>query len=165
MVPNQRGRLFLLCLISICFCSACLNDGHPLGWQATDLLPHGVPITIIAPPEADIKPGKLQSVLLKDLIIKGEDNYDLQIFYGTAMTNDIAALKNEHLQIVQANPYFQKIVKEEVSGFIYQSRIDTTSTYGFHFTKLQGDLEINFQSGMGSLHSLEEIERMYEGVK
>ena len=102
---------------------------------------------------------------MKDLTIQGSDNYNVQLFYSPAITNDIAKLKNDHLQIVQDNRYFSRIIREEVAGFIYQSVIDSTATYGFRLVKLQGDMELNFQTGMNQLFTQEEAELMYEAVK
>ena len=155
----------LLTLVILVICSSCTPEGHEKGWQPLDLLPHGIPVSIMAPPDAEVKKGKLSSVLLKDLTIQGGDNYNVQLFYSPAITNDIARLKNDQLQIVQDNRYFSRVVKEEVAGFIYQSMIDTIPSYGFHLVKLQGDLELNFQSGMNQLFTQEEVELMYEAVK
>lgn len=154
---------FLLILFFVF--SACTPEGHERNWQPLDLTSYGAPISVLAPTDAVIKTGSLKSVLLKDLTIQGGDHYDIQLFYSPAVTNDIAKLKNDNLQNAQSNRYFRKIVREEVAGFIYQSVIDTTETYGFHFTKLQGDLEFNFQTGLGKLFSLEDVQLMYEAVK
>ena len=162
-ISLRTGLLLSLSIFLIC--SACTPDGHEKGWQPLDLLPHGVPVSIMAPADAKVKQGKIESVLLKDLTILGEDNYNVQLFYSPAITNDIARLKNDQLQIVRDNRYFSKVVKEEVAGFIYQSVIDTVPSYGFNFVKLQGDLELNFQSGMNQLFTQEEAEMMYEAVK
>ena len=155
----------LTSLLLVFFLLSCTPEGHVKGWQPLDLLPYGVPVSVLAPPEASVKTGRLHSVLLKDLTIEGGSDYNIQLFYSPAVTNDIARLKNDQVQNVRANRYFQKIVSEEVAGFIYQSMIDSTSSYGFRFVKLQGDLELNFQTGMSHLFSLEEVQLMYEAVK
>lgn len=156
------AAFFLLFIFAI---TNCTPDGHVRGWQPLDLLSYGVPVSILAPPEAIVKPGKLKSALINDLTIKGGSDYSIQLFYGPAVTNDIARLKNEHVENVRANRYFHKIVREEVAGFIYQSMIDSTATYGFRFVKLQGDQELNFQTGLGALFTLEDVQLMYEAVK
>lgn len=162
----MNKQILSLCFICITFILyTCTPDGHERNWQPIDLTSHGAPVSILAPTDVVIKSGSLKSALLKDLTIKGGEDYNIQLFYSPAITNDIAKLKNDHLQNVQANRYFRKIVREEVAGFIYQSVIDTTETYGFHFTKLQGNLEFNFQTGMGELFSLEDVQMMYEAVK
>lgn len=156
---------FLVLLTLFILASSCQPEGHSKGWQPLDLLAHGPPVTIMAPPNAEVKPGQLHSSIMNDLTIKGTDGYNIQLFYGTAITNDIAKLKNDQLQLVRNKRYFNRLVKEEVAGFIYQSMIDSVESYSFNFTKLQGDMELNFQSGLGSIFSLEEAELMYEGVK
>jgi hypothetical protein len=119
----------------------------------------------MAPPEAEVKKGKLNSMLVSDLTIKGGSDYSIQLFFGPAVTNDIARLKNEHLENVRANRYFRKIVREDAAGFIYESLIDSTKTYGFRYVKLQGDQEQNYQTGLGALFSLDDVQLMYEAVK
>jgi len=144
---------------------SCDADDHPKGWQVLDLLPYGPAVTIMAPPDAVVKVSELKSSLINDISISGADNYQLQIYFSTSLTNDIAKLKNDQLQIARNTRYFRRIVKEEVAGFVYQSLIDSTETYSFNFTKLQGDMELNFQSGLSGIFTLEEVEMMYQGVK
>ena len=162
--PHRGLYIFVLFLFSALITS-CEPAGHSQGWQPLDLLEHGPAVSIMAPTDAEVKKGSFGSNLMNDLTVKGGDNYNLQIFYGPAITNDIAKLKNDQLQIAQSNRYFKRIVKEEVAGFIYQSMIDSLETYSFNFTKLQGEMELNFQSGMGGIFTLEEAHLMYEGVK
>lgn len=166
----NNSRFSLICLFAIvltCLLSiySCAPDGHPQGWQTLDLLEHGVPVTILAPPAAEVKKGGLQSTLINDLTIVGGSSYNVQLFYSAALTNDIAKLKNDLLQSVKANRYFNRVVREDVAGFIYESRIDSTASYGFRLVKLQGDLELSFQSGFSELFSLEQAELMYDAVK
>jgi len=164
---NTRLSLLLIAATVLTFglLPACGPDGHPLGWQPLDLMSEGVPVTVLAPIGTKVKPGGLESILLKDLTLDGGEGYHIQLFYSPATSNDIAKLKNELLQSVKRNRYFQRIVKEDVAGFIYESRIDTLPSYGFRFVKIQGDLELNFQSGFNQIFTLEEVERMYEAVK
>ena len=165
MNASTRRLLAVTLFLGVFASYACTPDGHVRGWQTLDLTPHNVSTTIMAPPEAEVKPGKLKSALVSDLTIKGGSDYSIQLFYGPAVTNDIARLKNEHLENVRANRYFRRVVREDAAGFIYESRIDSTATYGFRFVKLQGDQELNFQTGMGALFSLEDVQLMYEAVK
>jgi len=80
----------------------CEPSGHSKGWQPLDLLTYGPAVSIMAPANAVVKKGQLGSSLMNDLTVKGDDNYSLQIFYGPAITNDIAKLKNDQLQIAQS---------------------------------------------------------------
>ncbi len=165
MTALSRSLFAAFCLFMVSSLSNCSADGHVRGWQPLDLLPYGVSVSVLAPPDAEVKVGSLKSALVSDLTIKGGSDNSIQRFYGPAITNDIAHLKNEHMENVRDNRYFKKIVKEEVAGFIYQSMIDSTATYGFRFVKLQGDQELNFQTGLGALFSLEDVQLMYEAVK
>ncbi|MCB0639649.1 MAG: hypothetical protein KDC54_23660 [Lewinella sp.] len=152
-------------LLLVLIWSACQPEGHPKGWQPLDLLPYGAPLTIMAPPGAEVKQGRMNSNLFKDVIIKGGDDYNVQLFIATALTNDIARLKNEQLSIVKRNRYFRRVVREDAAGFIYQMMIDSLPSYGFRFVKIQGDGEYTFQTGMGNIFTQEEAQLMYEAVK
>ena len=165
MTGFSRSLLAAFCLFLVFFLNNCSDGGHPRGWQPLDLLPHGVSVSVLAPPGAVVKTGNLNSALVSDLTIKGGSDYSIQLFYGPAITNDIARLKSDHLENVRGNRYFNKIVNEEVAGFIYQSMIDSIATYGFRLVKLQGDQELNFQTGLGALFTLEDVQLMYEAVK
>ena len=165
MTVFSRSFFAAFCLFMVFFLGNCSADGHVRGWQPLDLLPYGVAVSVLAPPDAVVKTGNLKSALMSDLTIKGGSDYSIQLFYGPAITNDIARLKNEHMENVRGNRYFNKIVKEEVAGFIYESVIDSIATYGFRFVKLQGDQELNFQTGLGALFTLQDVQLMYEAVK
>jgi hypothetical protein len=160
MWPAVVATVFMLCLLA-----TCAPDGHPKGWQPLDLMGQGVPLTVLAPPDTEIKPGGWESTLLQDLTLDGGEEYNVQLFYTTATSNDIAKLKNDLLQSVKRSRYFQRVVKEDVAGFIYENRIDTIPSFGFRLVKLQGDLEVNFHSGYNQIFTLEEVESMYEAVK
>ena len=161
-MPNFQ-RVFLMSLALILW--ACQPEGHPKGWQPLDLLQYGAPVSVLAPPSANVTKGKLSSALFQDLSINGGDDYQVQLFHATAMTNDIAKLKNDQLENVKTNRYFNRVVKEDASGFIYQMVIDSIAAYGFRLVKIQGDMELTFQNGMNKIFDLKEVEMMYEAVK
>ncbi len=163
LIPTKALRPILIALLFLIV--ACQPEQHPRGWQPLDLLPHGAPTTILAPPEAEVKKGQMASALVNDLSVIGEKDYSVQIFYGTAYTNDIARLKNDHLENVKRSRYFHSVVKEDAAGFIYRAMIDSLPSYGFRLVKLQGDTEFNFQNGMNRIFTLEDVEMMYEAVK
>lgn len=157
--------VLLACFVLSVFTQSCAPEGHSKGWQPLDLLAHGPAVSIMAPADAQVKKGQLNSSLLSDLTIKGSDNYDVQLLYSKAISNDLAKLKNDQLEIVRNNRFFKRLVKEEEAGFVYVSMIDTVETYGFRYVKLQGDMELNFQNGLNGIFTLEEAQLMYEGVK
>jgi hypothetical protein len=96
---------------------------------------------------------------------KGED-YHIEIYESDAVSRDKAEIKSRLLDDVQSNPYFQKIVVDEESGFIYENAVDSNYiNYGFRYLKLQGDKEYVYQTGLGKKFTLDQVEQMYEGVK
>jgi hypothetical protein len=131
----------------------------------TDLMEHGVPVTIMAPDSAVVK-ARNMGTLMKDVTVKGEGNYDLQIMASSATTSDLARVKAEQLATVKTNRYFSRIVTEEEKGFLYEMALDSNNlNYNFRYIHLQGDQEIIFSAGMASTLSQEEAERIYEAVK
>ncbi len=128
-----------------------------------DLLSHGIPITIMAPPEPDIKVTDL--TVMKDLTIKKDANYYIQLYASSSNTTDVQQLKSERLTDVKKNPYFSKIISEEPNGFIYEKILDSIPSYAFNYVYLQGDQEYIFQTGLTSLFKLEDVQNMYNAVK
>jgi len=129
-----------------------------------DLMSHGIPLTIMAPPEATVKVTDLK--VMKDLTIKKEDdNYDIQLYASSTNSSDIGQLKAERLSDVKKNPYFTKIISEESQGFIYEKVLDSIPYYAFNYVYLQGDQEYIFQTGYTSLFKLEDVQNMYKAVQ
>ena len=130
-----------------------------------DLLEYGVPVTIMAPDSTTVKSSDLGG-LMKDVTVKGDGNYDLQILASSTNSSDIARAKAEALSNVKGKRYFSKIVDESADGFLYEMQLDTNQIYyGFRHIVLQADQEIIFSQGMTSTLSREEAERIYEAVK
>ncbi|MCB0548914.1 MAG: hypothetical protein KDD19_15145 [Phaeodactylibacter sp.] len=157
-------KTLLFSLIALFF-AACQSEPGG-GLKETDLLSFGVPVTIMAPDSAVIKADDLGGGLIRDITIRGADNYNVQVFATQAETSDIARLKAEQLADVKSIRYFEQIISEEEDGFIYKMAIDSSNTsYGFRYIVLQGDLEITFQTGLLGTFSQEEVERMYQAVQ
>jgi hypothetical protein len=134
-------------------------------WKLTSLMPYGVPVTIMAPDSVIVKTSDMGG-LLKDITVRGGEDYYLQIYATDAETTDISKIKANQLAEVKSNRYFSRIVMEEEPGFIYETQIDSNNiNYGFRYIRVQGDKEYIFQTGLTSIYSLEEVERMYEAVK
>ena len=147
------------------FFAACQSEPGN-GLKETDLLAYGIPVVIMAPDSAAIKADDLGGGLIKDVTIRGKDNYNVQVFATQAQTSDLARVKAEQLADVKSIRYFQKVINEEEDGFIYQTAIDSSNiSYGFRYIVLQGDLEITFQTGLLGTFSQEEVERMYQAVQ
>lgn len=158
---NKR-ILILLCVIT--GIGSCQQEAAG-DWEPTSLMPYGVPVTIMAPDSVVVKTSDMGG-LLKDITVRGGEEYSIQIYATDAETNDISKIKANQLADVKSNRYFSRIVEEEEAGFIYETQIDSSNiNYGFRYIHLQGDKEYIFQTGLTGLYTQEEVERMYEAVK
>ncbi len=131
--------------------------------RAVDLLPHGVPLTIQAPPTARVK--AMDWGVQKDITINDDDWYQLQIFYSTAQRRNPATLIREMKQLVEEGRYFSQFLVEEDAGFIFEVSIDSVINYDFRHIKIQGDREYSFQAGMSGMYTLPQIELLYRMAK
>jgi len=151
-------------LISICFLAFACKTDPSSSLKSTNLLAHGLPITIMAPDSAKIESANLS--FSKDVTIQKGDGYYVQIFSTDASTTDLVKIKNEKIAEVKGNPYFSEMVKEEEDGFIYKTAIDPEKeNYGFRHIRIQGDKEYIFQTGLIGTFTLEQVETMYQSVK
>lgn len=152
----------LVLLVVLLF--AC-ESGPSGDWNELNLMRYSIPVSIMAPDSAKVSTAEVSGVMRDVTITSEEDNFAIQIFSGRAFTNDLARLKADQLELVRENPYFEQIVFEEPSGFIFENRIDSTANFGFRYILYRGDNEIIFQNGMGRIFSEEEARSMYEAVK
>ncbi|MEY2904753.1 MAG: hypothetical protein RJA52_769 [Bacteroidota bacterium] len=136
-------------------------------WKSLDLLPHGVPLKVLAPLPDSAKVNKSDmGTILQDITIKNGDDYFIQIFATQAETTDLAKIKAAQMADVKSNRFYSKIVKEEEAGFIYELMIDSANVnYGFRFIKIQGGMEYIFQPGMSGIFTLDQAQNMYKGVQ
>ncbi|MDX1478188.1 MAG: hypothetical protein R3301_10825 [Saprospiraceae bacterium] len=149
-------------LLSAGLVTGCQDEARDNDLVELDLLPHGMPIVIMAPQDPLIE--TLDLVVQKDLTIKKGD-YFVQIFESDATTYDLAAIKSRLLGEVQSNRYYQKIITEDPDGFIYETAIDSSYiNYGFRRVRLQGDKEYIFQTGLRGKFPLEAVEKMYRAT-
>ena len=134
------------------------------GLSELDLLPHGLPITIQAPTGADVVFSDMG--IMKDVTVKGDGNYSLQISSGVATTYDVATIKTELKSQVQEAPYFDEILEEGENGFIYRKKItEDRINHDFRFVKIKGDQEYIFQTGLMGQYTLEEVKAMFSSVQ
>ena len=100
----------------------------------------------------------------KDITIEGE-NYSVQLFVSDATTTDATEVKNTMLAEVQNQQYFSKVIKEDPTGFIYETVIDSTYiSYRFYHIKIKGDKELLFRSGLQGKFTQEQTEATYQAV-
>ncbi len=129
-----------------------------------DLMKHGMPIKIMAPAEPVVEASDMG--IMKDVTVKGEGNYFIQITSGVATTTDVAALKSTQLMEVKNALFFDEIISEEDHGFIYRKKIsEDRINHDFRYIKIQGDQEYMFQVGLMGQFSEDEVKQMYEAVK
>ena len=153
--------LIVLCGLVIASCQQ-ENAGS---WKPKDLLSYGLPVTILAPDSVEVNSSDLGG-LMKDIALRGGDDYSVQFYASEATTNDIDKLKAEQLAEVKSNRYFSRVVSEDEAGFIFENKIDSANTlYGFRFIRVQGDQEIIFQTGLTGVFSQEQTERMYQAIQ
>ncbi|MCB9273946.1 MAG: hypothetical protein H6564_07885 [Lewinellaceae bacterium] len=158
----SKTSLLILALPLLFF--ACRKDAAG-SLKETDLLPYGIPVSIMAPDSTDIKARDLAGVY-RDVTVKGPGNYSVQVLSSTAEDSNLPRIKAEQLADVKANRYFKRIVREEENGFLYETALDSSFTnYGFRYIVLQGDLEIIFQTGLVGQFTQEEAEGMWEAVR
>lgn len=158
----MKNLSIVLCFLVLM--GACKSDPTS-NLTPLSLLPHGIPITIMAPDSAKVR--TMDLLVQKDITVRGEDGYDLQIFASDATSTDVAKITSELKGEVKNNPYFSKIVEEtDVNGFIYETKLDSTITsYGFQLVRVMGDREYIFQNALVGTFSKEEIQTMYHAVK
>ena len=129
-----------------------------------DLMSHGLPIKIKAPAGAEVVTEDMG--FIKDVTVKGEGNYFLQILGSEVSTTDIAAIVSSQKEAAKNSPFFSEIVSEDANGFIFKKQITPERiNYDFRSIKIQGDQEYVFQMGMMGNFSLDEVKTMYAAVK
>jgi hypothetical protein len=118
----------------------------------------------MAPDSAQVKKSEFGSV--KDITIRKGKGFFVQIYARQATTTDFAKRKAEELAEVKNKKYFSKIVREEPTGFIYETKVDSNYIdYGFRYLQIQGSNEYVFQTGLIGPFTLEAAEDMYQAVQ
>ncbi len=155
----------LFVFLSILFFLGSCQSDPTSHLKKLSLLPYGVSLEIMAPDSAKVR--TMDLLVQKDITVRGEDGYDLQIFASDATSTDAAKIASELKGEVKNNPYFSKIVDEsDANGFIYETKIDsTTISYGFQLVRVKGDKEFIFQNALAGTFSESEIRTMYQAVK
>lgn len=129
-----------------------------------DLMSTGVPIKILAPEDSKVVVDDLG--FMKDITIKKDDAFFIQILAGDALTNDRSKIIADQKQTVEEGPFFSQILIEDEAGFIFEKKIDETKiNHDFRLVKIQGNQEYIFQTGLIGTFSLEDVKKMYAAVK
>lgn len=128
-----------------------------------DLMKYGMPIKIHAPAESVAEGSDLG--VMKDVTVKGKDNYFIQITSGLSTSTDIAGLVEAQKQEVSKSEFFEGYIQEDAHGFIFKKKIGDRVNHDFRHIRIQGDQEYLFQTGFMGQFTLEEVQGMYEAVK
>jgi len=156
------GKIYVLGLIFFLVIASCTSGKKDL--KSLDLMSYGVPLKIKAPEGTKVKVKDMS--IYKDITLKDDKDYFVQIISTSATTNDISKIKDERLTEVKQNPFFHKVILDEKNGFVFEKKInDTTFNYDFRFIKLQGDNQFTFQTGLFGLFTKDQALNMYESVK
>jgi hypothetical protein len=157
---------YIVFFVIFLFCLACKNSNSISGLKDLDLMSNGMPIKIKAPEGSVVKSDDMG--LVKEVTVKSEDNYYIQILSGQAYSSDIKVLKNRQMDNAISNKYFSRIVEEDDNGFIFEKKypeLNDLTIYDFGYIKLQGDYQYTFQAGLMSQFTLEQVKKMYKSVQ
>lgn len=155
----MKYSIFLFLAILIV---SCKSENSKL--KALDLLEYGVPLRVNAPEGSVVIVDDLG--VWKDITIKDEKDFNLQIIASQSTTFDKAKIVADQLKSVKDGLYFSKIIEEYDDGFIFEKKIDEDNiNYDFRYVKLNGDKEYLFQRGLLGTFSEQVVRTMYEAVQ
>lgn len=155
----MRSFLFVVFIVSLV---ACKPSGPPL--KPLDLLSEGLPLKINAPD--DVKVSSSDLGIMKDVTVKNDDGYSIQIFESEAHQLDVDKTISTIKSKIEGSKYFSKIISEEEAGFIFEKKVDENYTnYDFRHIKIRGDKQYVIQAGLSSKHTLDQIKSMYKSVQ
>lgn len=156
-------QLFAALILTLLF-TGCQTDPKS-NWTELDLLPYGLPISVMAPDSTTVDASDLG--IMKDVTLEGvsDPNYFVQIYASEAGNTEVSQIKADQVSDVRNNPYFSQILEEDDRGFIYETAIDSLNYYSFRYVYLQGDMEYIFTTGLAKTFNLEQVEAMYKAVQ
>lgn len=138
-------------------------SGSGSGWKDTNLISHGIPITIQAPDSLDVRRSSI--AFQEDITLKGSNGFEVQVFISDAYVNNQADAIRSQRESVQESPYFHSIVSEDENGFVFENRIDSSHlSFGFRHVRLMGGKEYVFQEPLISSFTEDQASRLYEAV-
>lgn len=154
--------LFLSFVVVMIGLGACQSK-QP-SFPTLDLLSDGLPLKILAPEDVVVTTSDLG--IMKDVTVRNESGYTLQIFESDAKQLDIKKLVEELKTDVQASEFFSSIVSENENGFIFEKKIgEDYINYDFRSAKILGSKQYVIQAGISSKNSLEQAEIMFNSVQ
>jgi hypothetical protein len=104
--------------------------------------------------------------IMKDVTIQDSLGFDVQIFISETNSFNAKKIKDEQKELVEAAPFFSKIMEESDNGFIFEKKIDENLLrYDFRYIHIQGDEKYVFQTGLSGGHSEANVRAMYQAVQ
>ena len=150
------------CIVFIAVLVACKPSGPPL--KPLDLLSEGLPLKINAPEDVEVSSSDLG--IMKDVTVKNNDGYSIQIFESEAYQLDLPKAISTIKSKIEGSKYFSKIISEDEGGFLFEKKVDDSYiNYDFRHVKIRGDKQYVIQAGMSSKHTLDQVKSMYESVQ
>jgi len=129
-----------------------------------DLLGHGIPLKIMAPEDVEVSSSDLG--IMKDVTIKNDNGYSIQIFESEATTLDVKKVLAKIKADITSSKFFSSISSDKDDGFIFEKKIDEDYiTYDFRQVIINGDKQYVIQAGLSMQHTLEQVEQMYTSVQ
>lgn len=106
----------LLFILTLFVLMGCKGDAPAVSsFDSYDLMKHGMPIKIKAPANPIVEASDMG--IMKDVTVKGDGNYFVQITSGVATTSDATAIKSQQLSEVKNALFFDEILQEDENGF------------------------------------------------
>ena len=141
---------------------ACKEQGPEL--ESLDLLSQGLPLKISAPADVEIVASDLG--IIKDVTVKNDSGYSIQIFESEARILDPKSVKSTLESEVSNSPYFSKIIQSDDHGFIFEKKVDENYiNYDFRTVKVRGDKQYVIQAGLSQQYTLDQVKIMYQSVQ
>jgi len=162
-MKNLNVLFVALLFLGTVFCwTACSADIHS-DYEETDLMRHGLPLKIMAPPELEVKSSKTGGQ--QNFVLDGGEDYYIEVFKGEFNSGSKQNLLNELRENISSHRFFNGYTLEDEDGFIYEFKIDSlNSNFGFRRVHIQADSEFIFQNGMGRIFTEEQAQNMYNAV-
>jgi hypothetical protein len=160
---NNKIITVLVSMFLIMTSISCSNSKKD-DFKQLDLITYGIPLKVKAPEGTIVKTEDMG--IVKDITLKKGDDYFIQILSSSVIDDDIAKIKNDRLEEVKKSPYFSKVILDEDKGFIYEKKMnDSIFNYDFRYTKIQGNQQYTFQTGLFGMFTKEQVMKMYESIK
>ena len=152
---------FVLLVLTVLVIS-CKPSGPKL--ESLDLLSQGLPLKITAPADVEITSNDLG--IMKDVTVRNDQGYSIQIFESSAVRLDVKEVLSELKEEIEKSAFFSKIISEDDGGFIFEKKVDEDYiNYDFRHAKVRGDKQYIIQTGLSDQYTLDQVKIMYRSVQ